>query len=115
MLTVTQPAATLIVGLVTAADLPRHGGLRIGRNRHWNSLHLSLAAGPAPHESVLIEHDASVFIDRGVVSRVQHHVLDAIHEPHCSAFFLRKPELRQHDALAGLLGLLWAGIGRTSR
>lgn len=114
MLTVTQPAARLIVGLLTEADLPSSGGLRIGRNHHWNSLHLSLAAGPAADESVVQEHDASVFIDRGLVARVQHHVLDATHGVHSSAFFLREPEPGPHGR-AALLGLLRAGIERTSR
>jgi len=115
LLSVTTTAAQLIEGLVTEADLPISGGLRIGRDPRWNSLRLSIAAGPAAHESVVREHRASVFVDRGLLKGLAHQTLDATQRVHSSAFYLRKPATHHYDPLAGLLDLLRGGLERGFR
>jgi len=115
LLSVTTTAAQLIEGLVTEADLPISGGLRIGRDPRWNSLRLSIAAGPAGSESVVAEHQASVFIDRGLVDGLRRHTLDATRGVYSSAFYLRKPATHHYDPLAGLVGLLRVGLERGFR
>jgi len=89
MLTLTPDAATMIRRLVDDAHLPCGAGLRIARcdDRAW--LGMTLAETARAHDTVLVEHEATVFLGPVAGRRLSAQTLDARSGATGSAFYLR--------------------------
>lgn len=89
MFDLTDEAATLIQTLIHSTDLRAGSGLRIILEPGLGSLVMSLAAHPAPADTVFTSHEARVFVAPSAATRLDAKTLDAHMTDDSSAFFLR--------------------------
>ncbi len=88
MLNVTESAAQMIEELARQAHLPPGAGLRIADAEDRPGLQMALAAVPDPHDAVLCEHEAVIFLDAPAAERLSDETLDARSDARGVAFFL---------------------------
>lgn len=89
MLRLTDSAGRMIPGLLADAGLPSGAGLRIAQRDDHVALAMSVADGPGPDDTVLLEHAARVFLGPVAGVRLAGSTLDARTGSTGSAFFLR--------------------------
>lgn len=87
MLTLSDTALDLISRLSARAP-DRHLGLRIAAARTVPGLQMSLAEAPGPHDLVMHDPRARVFLDPVAAARLARERLDARSDERGSAFFL---------------------------
>jgi iron-sulfur cluster assembly protein len=94
VLAITSDAAEAINGLVSSAELPEDGGLRISptSGAAGPGLELSLTPVPGDEDEVVEESGAHVFLEPGVVDPLEDKVLDAEVEAGQVRFSLRESE-----------------------
>lgn len=90
MLHVTGDAARMIVELLDDDDLPPDAGLRIAQRDDHTALAMEVAHAPGPDDTVLLDHDARLFVGPLASVRLAGSTLDARSGKNGSAFFLRE-------------------------
>ena len=88
MLRVTDDAAAMINDLLQDEHLPDGAGLRIAQRDDHPALAMRMADAPGPHDLVLHEHDATVFLGPVASERLTGHTLGALTGETGAAFFL---------------------------
>jgi Fe-S cluster assembly iron-binding protein IscA len=76
MLAITETAADAINALVTQGSLPEGAGARIATDGQGEGLELAMAAGPAPSDTVVNGHGATVFVEEGAAQVLSDKTLD---------------------------------------
>jgi Fe-S cluster assembly iron-binding protein IscA len=89
VLSLTEQAARKIQELLGAADLPDTAGLRLAQREDHPALAMTLVESAGPHDVVLHDGDATVFLGPAAAERVAEQVLDARITETGSAFYLR--------------------------
>jgi Fe-S cluster assembly iron-binding protein IscA len=77
MLTLTQTAAEAVKEIVARVPLAEDGGVRIRDTGGSSGFELSVAPDPGPHDTVVIESGARVFLDETAAIALEDRVLDA--------------------------------------
>ena len=77
MLTLTQTAAEAVKEIVARVPLPEDGGVRIREAEGSSGFELSVTPDPGPHDTVVIESGARVFLDETAAIALEDRVLDA--------------------------------------
>lgn len=77
MLTLTQTAAEAVKEIVARVPLAEDGGVRIRDAGGSSGFELSVAPDPGPHDTVVIESGARVFLDETAAIALEDRVLDA--------------------------------------
>lgn len=89
MLKLTDDAATMISHLAEDRHLPAGAGLRIADREDHEALAMSMVETAEPHDIVLVERDARVFLAPVAGIRLDGQTLDARTNDVGSAFFVQ--------------------------
>lgn len=92
VLELTPSALAMIARLRDGVGTTSGAALRISGGGTAPGLHMSLAGQPDPDDVVLIEPEATIFLDPVAAARLDHELLDARVDERGSAFFLGPPD-----------------------
>ncbi len=92
MLELTPSALAMIARLRDSAGGSGGTALRISGGGEAPGLRMSLAGQPDPDDVVLIEPEATIFLDPVAAARLDRELLDARSDERGSAFFLGAPD-----------------------
>ncbi|SDS09766.1 Fe-S cluster assembly protein HesB [Agrococcus carbonis] len=81
MLTLTENAQTVISGIVSGAEAPQTGGIRISQDVEGAGLAVAVANQPEADDQVVESAGAKVFLDPQAAVALDDKVLDASAQP----------------------------------
>lgn len=76
MLAITESAAHAINALVSQGELPEGAGARIAADEQGEGLELAMAPNPAPQDTVVSDHGATVFLEQSAAQVLSDKTLD---------------------------------------
>jgi Fe-S cluster assembly iron-binding protein IscA len=85
MLAITENAADAINALVSQGELPDGAGARIAADERGNGLELAMVPSPAPQDTVVKDHGATVFLEETAAQVLADKTLDVEPIPEQSA------------------------------
>jgi iron-sulfur cluster assembly protein len=81
MLTLTENAQSVITGIVSGAEAPQSGGIRISQDVEGAGLAVAVANQPEADDQVVESAGAKVFLDPQAAVALDDKVLDASAQP----------------------------------